>query len=61
MPTHWHPCGLLTNQPTRRYAILILNQPINAQALDAVITSASLLVCADAGADRFYKYDQDKG
>ncbi|OAP55446.1 thiamine pyrophosphokinase [Fonsecaea erecta] len=58
MVTDWHPCGLLNNKPTHRYAIVILNQPVNKKALDAVIGSASLLVCADGGANRLYKYDK---
>ncbi|KAJ4518928.1 thiamine pyrophosphokinase [Exophiala dermatitidis] len=56
----WHPTGLLSGHPTRPYAIIILNQPINYKALDAVIDHADLLVCADAGADRLYKYHQQQ-
>ncbi|KIX05487.1 thiamine pyrophosphokinase [Rhinocladiella mackenziei CBS 650.93] len=56
--TDWYPCSLLNSNPTHPYAIIILNQPINKNALNAVIDSASLLICADAGADRLYKYDQ---
>lgn len=58
MTTDWFPSGLLNGVPTHPYAIIILNQPINRHALAAVIKSASLLVCADAGADRLYDYDQ---
>ncbi|KIX92315.1 uncharacterized protein Z520_11923 [Fonsecaea multimorphosa CBS 102226] len=58
MVTDWHPCGLLNNKPTQRYAIIILNQPVNKNALNAVIGSASLLVCADGGANRLYNYDK---
>ncbi|KAK5024993.1 thiamine pyrophosphokinase [Exophiala sideris] len=58
--TTWHPCGLLGSEPVNPFAIIILNQPLNEKALDAVIRSASLLVCADGGANRLYKYDQDK-
>lgn len=56
--THWRPCGLLNNQPNATYSVLILNQPVNRNALNAVILGASLLVCADAGADRLLHYDQ---
>ncbi|KAL2419266.1 hypothetical protein ABEF95_003711 [Exophiala dermatitidis] len=56
----WHPAGLLSGHPTRPYAIIILNQPINYHALDAVIDHADLLVCADAGADRLFKYHQQQ-
>ncbi|KIW10004.1 thiamine pyrophosphokinase [Exophiala spinifera] len=59
MSTDWYPCGLLNNKPTNPYAVLILNQPINKNALNAVIESASLLVCADGGANRLLEYDQD--
>ncbi|KAH0848784.1 hypothetical protein AYO21_09858 [Fonsecaea monophora] len=58
MVTEWHPCGLLNNSPTHSYAVIILNQPINKHALSAVIGAASLLVCADGGANRLYNYDK---
>ncbi|KAI1613420.1 thiamine pyrophosphokinase [Exophiala viscosa] len=58
--TTWHPCGLLSGEPVHPFAIIVLNQPLNGKALDAVIGSASLLVCADGGANRLYTYDQDK-
>lgn len=56
--THWRPCGLLNGQPTAPYAVIVLNQPINKNALNAVIDAASLLVCADGGADRLLQYEQ---
>ncbi|KEF57418.1 thiamine pyrophosphokinase [Exophiala aquamarina CBS 119918] len=55
---HWHPCGLLNNQPSAAYSVVILNQPVNRNALNAVISGASLLVCADGGADRLLHYEQ---
>lgn len=57
--TTWHPGGLLSSEPTNPYALIVLNQPLNRNALNAVIGSASLLVCADGGANRLYKYDND--
>jgi thiamine pyrophosphokinase len=54
----WRPGGLLNGSPSTPYAVLILNQPINRNALNAIIEHASLLICADAGADRLFKYDQ---
>lgn len=36
------------------YAVLILNQPINEHALRAVIKDATLVVCADGGANRLF-------
>ena len=60
MPTQWQPSGLLSGTPTTPYALLILNQPINAPALTALLPSASLLVCADAGADRYFQYQQSQ-
>ena len=57
MATEWHPCGLLNGRPANSYAVLILNQSINGNALDAVIENATFLVCADAGADRLRKYE----
>ncbi len=58
MATEWRPCGLLNGRPVNSYAVLILNQPINGNALDAVIEKATFLVCADAGADRLRKYEE---
>ncbi|EXJ77097.1 hypothetical protein A1O3_10255 [Capronia epimyces CBS 606.96] len=56
--TTWYPCGLLNGHATHPYAIIILNQPMNPNALDAVIDGAAVLVCADAGADRLYRYQK---
>lgn len=58
MAVDWRPCGLLKGQPSNPYALLVLNQPLNRNALSAVIDKASLLVCADAGADRFLQYEK---
>lgn len=59
MATNWLPCGVLNGKPANPYAVLILNQPLNKNALDAVLAAAEMLVCADAGADRLYKYDKE--
>ena len=63
--THWHPTALFTNfttahppKPTPPYALIILNQPLNTRALDAVIARATLLICADGGANRLLRYNQ---
>ena len=58
MPTDWYPCGLLNGKPKTPYAIIVLNQPINKTALDIVIDSALLLLCADGGANRLFEYDE---
>jgi thiamine pyrophosphokinase len=60
MSTQWLPSGLLSGHAANPYAVLILNQPVNKNALSAVLSNASMLVCADAGADRLYKYDHDQ-
>ncbi|RMZ79913.1 hypothetical protein DV738_g3069, partial [Chaetothyriales sp. CBS 135597] len=52
----WQPCELLSRRAEHGYAVLVLNQPINYNALDAVIQRATFLVCADGGADRLRKY-----
>lgn len=59
MKTEWQPCGLLNGQPANPYAVLVLNQPVNKNALNAVLPGAAMLVCADAGADRLRQYDQE--
>lgn len=56
--TTWYPARLLSGSPASPYGIIILNQPINAYALNAVIEQAALLVCADAGGDRLMAYDR---
>lgn len=59
MTTKWYPAALLEKKATKPYGILILNQPINKNALNAVIDHAALLVCADAGGDRFMAYGKN--
>lgn len=59
MVTEWLPSGVLNGSPAKPYAVLILNQPLNKNALEAVLPAATILVCADAGADRLYKYEKD--
>ena len=66
MPTHWHPSALFsssrttttTHAPETPYTVLILNQPLNGNALDAILAEATYLVCADGGADRLLKERQ---
>ncbi|KAK5944342.1 thiamine pyrophosphokinase [Knufia obscura] len=58
MTTTWYPAGLLQGKPAKPYGILILNQPINRPALNAVIDNAVMLVCADAGGNRLMQYDE---
>lgn len=53
--TEWWPSRFFTPGKTASpYAVLILNQPINEQALSAVINDATLVVCADGGANRLF-------
>lgn len=59
--TTWYPAGLLEGAPAKPYGIIVLNQPINAPALNAVIETAVMLVCADAGANRLMQYDEHMG
>lgn len=60
MAVDWRPCGLLGGKAAKPYAILILNQPINKNALEATIQNASMLVCADGGANRLRSiYNED--
>ena len=56
--TSWYPAGLLAGAPAKPYGILVLNQPINKSALDAIVNDAVMLVCADAGGDRLMQYDK---
>lgn len=53
--TEWWPSRFFNPGKTASpYAVLILNQPINEHALRAVINDATLVVCADGGANRLF-------
>jgi thiamine pyrophosphokinase len=53
--TEWWPSRFFNSgKPAAPYAVVILNQPINEHALRAVINDATLLVCADGGANRLF-------
>lgn len=54
----WYPSQLLKGGTFNPYAILVLNQPINTNAFNAVIEGASMLVCADGGGDSLLKYEK---
>jgi thiamine pyrophosphokinase len=60
MTTTWYPARLLEGNPVTPYGIIVLNQPINRNALDTVIDHAVMLVCADAGADRYMSYGKGR-
>lgn len=59
MSKQWWPALRLQQEPSTPYGIIVLNQPLNKNALNAIIQNATLLVCADAGADRLMNYDRD--
>lgn len=59
MTAIWYPALLLEGKPRTAYGIVILNQPINRKALKTVLDDAVLVVCADAGADRYMDYQQN--
>src|SRR5271170_7871090 len=57
MPASWDLPSLLNGtSPSIPYAIVILNTPINANAFNAVISNATLVVCADGGANNLHDY-----
>ncbi|PYH48783.1 thiamine diphosphokinase [Aspergillus saccharolyticus JOP 1030-1] len=43
------------------YALLVLNHPINEKAYDVLQRHASIIVCADGGANRFYEMMKARG
>lgn len=57
--TTWHPSEIFLRKPQRPYAVIILNQPVNKNALKAIFESALMIVCADAGADRLLALETD--
>ena len=57
MAKEWHPAALLEGDARKPYAVIVLNQPINKSALSVIIQNSTMLVCADAGADRLLKYE----
>jgi thiamine pyrophosphokinase len=59
--THWYPTQIFNRNGTATpYSIIILNQPINTAALSAVLELAVYIVCADAGADRYLKFQRSQ-
>lgn len=58
--TEWWPSRLFSSQKTASpYALLVLNQPINERALRSVISDATLVVCADGGANRLFDLSRE--
>lgn len=60
MVKEWYPAALLEGTASKAYAILILNQAVNKNALSTIMEKATLVVCADAGADRLMTYEQSE-
>ena len=60
MAKEWHPAALLEGDARKPYAVIVLNQPINKSALSVIIQNSTMLVCADAGADRLLKYEESQ-
>lgn len=56
MTKGWYPKLRLEQESSEAYGIIILNQLINKNALSTILEKASLLVCADAGAERLRSY-----
>lgn len=59
MAKEWYPAALLERKASQPYAVIILNQQVNKNALNTIIQDATLLVCADAGADRLVTYEKN--
>ena len=57
MAAEWTPCALLKGSAARPYAVLVLDSPLNINALEVIIDSAQLLVCADGAANRFLELE----
>jgi thiamine pyrophosphokinase len=57
--THFPLSSLLSTTPPHPFALLILNTPLNAPTVHHLLPHASLLICADAGADRYYAFQLD--
>ncbi|QKX59770.1 uncharacterized protein TRUGW13939_06912 [Talaromyces rugulosus] len=58
----WHPASLFRTDtvPANPFAILVLNQPINERAFDAVRRHACYTLLADGGANRYYDLAQSR-
>jgi len=53
---NWDPTSFFIREGSVvPYGVVILNQPLNVQAFDAIKARASLVVCADGGANRLYE------
>ncbi|CRG89052.1 thiamine pyrophosphokinase, putative [Talaromyces islandicus] len=58
----WDPTSLFRTDtvPTNPFAILVLNQPVNERAFDAVRRHACYTLLADGGANRYYDLAQSR-
>lgn len=59
MTTTWTCAELLRGEASKKYALIIVNQPIRKDILDILWHAASLKLCADGGANRLYAVDQE--
>ncbi|KAJ5619489.1 thiamine pyrophosphokinase eukaryotic [Penicillium lagena] len=56
----WHPSRFFERSGSPSpYALLVLNQPINDRAFNALSQHASYIICADGGANRLYDMMRD--
>ncbi|KAK8853328.1 thiamine pyrophosphokinase [Kwoniella newhampshirensis] len=58
MTTIWTCAELLRGESSRRYALIIVNQPIRKDVLDRVWNAAQMRLCADGGGNRLYNVDK---
>ncbi|WRT64836.1 thiamine pyrophosphokinase [Kwoniella shivajii] len=60
MTTTWRCAELLRGESSKKYALIIVNQPIRKDLLSKAWTAAEVRLCADGGANRLYDIDEDK-
>ncbi|KAK2790250.1 hypothetical protein FQN53_000016 [Emmonsiellopsis sp. PD_33] len=61
--SNWYPAQFFdpATPPPSPFALLVLNHPINPNAYEILKKHASFTICADGGANRFYKLMQKWG
>ncbi|OCF31577.1 thiamine pyrophosphokinase [Kwoniella heveanensis BCC8398] len=56
----WECDELLRGEASKKYGLIIVNQPIRRDLLDRAWKAAEVRLCADGGANRLYKVDEQQ-
>jgi len=60
--TEWSPSRFFSSEePLHPFALILLNQPFNWAAFERISRSASIILCADGGANWLYRQSSENG